>query len=82
MAYDLCVKGQTTAIGAEIGTTANCATGLVSYSLPGKVRASISAPGSDVVVDGPDAETSHVMLLDQFNLLRPAAAPAAGLGGC
>jgi hypothetical protein len=80
-AYDHCVKAEATAIGAEIGTTANCLTGLVSYSLRGKVRASMSAPSSDVTVDGLDSEKSRVMLLDQFKLLCPAAARTAGLGG-
>jgi hypothetical protein len=73
-AYDKCVKAQASAIGAEVVTTANCSTGLISYLLNGKVRASMSGSNSDIIVDGMDAAQSRTMLLDQFKLLCPAAA--------
>lgn len=81
-AYDRCFKIQTRAIGAEIATTANCTTGLVSYWIRGEVKASMSAPGGEsTVAEGFDPVQSRSMLLNQFKLLCPAAALTAGLGG-
>jgi ATP-dependent protease ClpP protease subunit len=80
--YDRCFKVQTNAIGAEIASTANCMTGLVSYSIRGDVKASMIAPsGETAVAEGFDPMQSRTMLLDQFKLMCPAAARTARLGG-